>query len=143
VADLYAACVGRFYPDLAERLVEGARGVIEAAGASLEVYDVPGAYELPLGAKYCAESGRYAGVACLGAVIRGETTHYDHVCAEAARGIAEVSLRTGVPCAFGVLTVESMDQALARTGGGKRHQGEDAASAVLRMAALRRELAAL
>ena len=73
-------------------------------------------------------------------MIRGETTHYDHVCAEAARGVARVSLDTGVPCAFGVLTVENMEQALARAGGEKRHQGEEAALAVLRMAALRREL---
>jgi 6,7-dimethyl-8-ribityllumazine synthase len=79
-------------------------------------------------------------VACLGAVIRGETSHYDYVCDQAASGIARVGLDTGVPCAFGVLTVENMDQALARTGDGKRHQGEDAARAVLRMAALRHEL---
>jgi 6,7-dimethyl-8-ribityllumazine synthase len=140
VSDLYAACVGRFYKELAERLVDGAQRVFEAAGTSVDVHDVPGAFELPLGAKYCAESGRYAGVACLGAVIRGETDHYDYVCAEAARGIARVSLDTGVPCSFGVLTVDSMEQALARAGGGKRHQGEDAARAVLRMAELRREL---
>jgi 6,7-dimethyl-8-ribityllumazine synthase len=139
-ADLYAACVGRFYEDLAERLVAGARRVFEEAGAALEVHDVPGAFELPLAAKYCAESGRYAGVACLGAVIRGETDHYDYVCAEAASGIARVGLDTGVPCAFGVLTVDTMEQALARAGGGKRHQGEDAARAVLRMAELRRAL---
>jgi 6,7-dimethyl-8-ribityllumazine synthase len=138
--DLYAACVGRFYEDLAARLVDGARRVFEEAGAELEVHDVPGAFELPLAAKYCAESGRFAGVACLGAVIRGETDHYDYVCAEAARGIARVALDTGVPCAFGVLTVDSMEQALARVGGGKRHQGEDAARAVLRMAALGRAL---
>jgi 6,7-dimethyl-8-ribityllumazine synthase len=141
VADLYAACVGRFYEDLATRLVDGARSVFEAAGAAVDVHEVPGAFELPLAAKYCAESGRYAGVACLGAVIRGETDHYDYVCAETASGIARVALDTGVPCSFGVLTVESMQQALARAGGGKRHQGEDAARAVLRMAALRRELA--
>jgi 6,7-dimethyl-8-ribityllumazine synthase len=140
VADVYAAVVGRFYEELAERLVEGARRVIEESGATLEVHDVPGAFELPLGARYCADSGRYAGVACLGAVIRGETDHYDYVCNEAASGIARVALDTGVPCAFGVLTVENMEQALARTGGGKRHQGEDSARAVLRMAALRREL---
>ena len=101
---------------------------------------MPGAFELPLAARYCADSGRYAGVACLGAVIRGETDHYDFVCAEAASGIARVALDTGVPCAFGVLTVDTMEQALARSGGGKRHQGEDAARAVLRMAELRREL---
>jgi 6,7-dimethyl-8-ribityllumazine synthase len=136
----FAACVGRFYEDLARRLVEGATRVFLEAGASVDVHEVPGAYELPLGAKYCAESGRYAGVACLGAVIRGETDHYDYVCAESARGIAAVGLETGVPCAFGVLTVENMEQALARAGGGKRHQGEDAARAVLRMAELRREL---
>jgi 6,7-dimethyl-8-ribityllumazine synthase len=141
VADLYAACVGRFYEEVAIRLVDGARGVFEAAGAAVDVHEVPGAFELPLAAKYCAESGRYAGVACLGAVIRGETDHYDYVCAETASGIARVALDTGVPCSFGVLTVESMQQALARAGGGKRHQGEDAARAVLRMAALRRELA--
>jgi 6,7-dimethyl-8-ribityllumazine synthase len=138
--DLYAIAVGRFYEELAERLVVGAREVFEESGAEVDVHDVPGAFELPLAAKYCAESGRYAGVACLGAVIRGETDHYDYVCSEAARGIAEVELSTGVPCAFGVLTVNTMEQALARAGGGKRHQGEDAARAVLRMAALRREL---
>jgi 6,7-dimethyl-8-ribityllumazine synthase len=141
VSDLYAACVGRFYEDLARRLVAGATSVFASVGASVEVHEVPGAFELPLAAKYCADSGRYAGVVCLGAVIRGETDHYDHVCREAASGIARVSLDTGVPCAFGVLTVETMEQALARTGGGKRHQGEDAARAVLRMAELRRSLA--
>jgi 6,7-dimethyl-8-ribityllumazine synthase len=140
VPDLYAACVGRFYEDLAQRLVDGARRVFEEAGASVDVHDVPGAFELPLAAKYCAESGRYAGVACLGAVIRGETDHYDYVCSETAGGIARVALDTGVPCAFGVLTVDTMEQALARAGGGKRHQGEDAARAVLKMAALRRAL---
>jgi 6,7-dimethyl-8-ribityllumazine synthase len=140
VADRYAACVGRFYPDLAERLVGGARRVFDDAGAKLDVHDVPGAFELPLAAKYCAESGGYVGIACLGAVIRGETDHYDYVCAETASGIARVALDTGVPCAFGVLTVDTMEQALARVGGGKRHQGEDAARAVLRLAELRRDL---
>ena len=132
----FAIAVGRFYEDLAERLVEGAMRVFGQA----DVFDVPGAYELPLAAKYCAETGRYAGVACLGAVIRGETDHYDFVCSSAANGILRVSLDTGVPCSFGVLTVENMDQALARSGGGKRHQGEDAARAVMRMAELRRSL---
>ena len=137
--DRYAACVGRFYPDLAERLLDGAQRVFAEAGAEVDVHDVPGAFELPLAAKYCADSGRYAGIACLGAVIRGETDHYDYVCAEAASGIARVALDTGVPCAFGVLTVDTMEQALARVGGGKRHQGEDAARAVLRLAELRRD----
>jgi len=138
--DVYAACVACFYQELAERLVDGARRAFAEAGGTLEVHAVPGAFELPLAARYCAESGRYAGVACLGAVIRGETNHYDYVCAEAASGIARVALDTGVPCAFGLLTVDTMEQALARAGGGKRHQGEDAARAVVRMAEMRREL---
>ena len=137
----FAIAVGRFYEDLAERLVVGAQRAFAAAGAGVaDVFDVPGAFELPLAASYLAQSGRYDGVACLGAVIRGETSHYDHVCAEAARGIQDVQLRTGVPCAFGVLTVETMEQAIARTGGGKRDQGEHAAQAVLALAALREQL---
>jgi 6,7-dimethyl-8-ribityllumazine synthase len=140
--DRWAIAAARFYEDLAEKLVDGARRMFEEAGGEVEVFDVPGAFELPLAAKYCAESGRFAGVACVGAVIRGETDHYDYVCSESARGIARVSLDTGVPCAFGVLTVDNMEQALARAGGGKRHSGEDAAKAVLRMAELRRELGA-
>jgi 6,7-dimethyl-8-ribityllumazine synthase len=135
VAERYAIAVGRFYEDLATRLVDGAMRVFGEA----DVYDVPGAFELPLAAKYCAESGRYEGVACLGAVIRGETSHYDYVCSSAASGILRVSLDTGVPCSFGVLTVENMEQALERTGG-KRHQGEDAARAVVRLAELKRSL---
>jgi len=131
----WAIVVARFYEELADRLVEGATRVFEEAGGPIEVHDVPGAFELPLAALYCARTGRYRGVACLGAVIRGETTHYDHVCNEAASGIARVSLDTGVPCSFGVLTVENMEQALARVGE-KRHQGEDAARAVIAMAEL-------
>ena len=138
--DTWAIAAARFYEDLAERLIDGATRVFEEAGGSVEVHSVPGAFELPLAAKYCAESGRYAGIACVGAVIRGETDHYDYVCGQAASGIARVGLDTGVPVAFGVLTVDTMEQALARAGGGKRHTGEDAARAVVRMAELRREL---
>lgn len=134
----FAIVVGRFYEDLAERLVAGAQRAFADAGAGeADVFDVPGAYELPFAAQMVASTGRYDGVACLGAVIRGETTHYDYVCNEAARGIMDVQLRTGVPCAFGVLTVENMDQALARTGGGKRDQGAHAAEAVLALAQLK------
>ncbi|MEA2246303.1 MAG: 6,7-dimethyl-8-ribityllumazine synthase [Solirubrobacteraceae bacterium] len=137
----FAIAVGRFYEDLAERLVAGAQAAFAEAGAEeADVYDVAGAFELPLAAKLCADSGRYDGVACLGAVIRGETDHYDYVCAEAARGIQEVQLRTGVPCAFGVLTVDTMEQALARSGGGKRDSGRHAAEAVLALARLREQL---
>lgn len=139
----FAIVVGNFYADLAERLADGALRAFEAAGVpagAVDRFEVPGAYELPLAALYLAETGRYDGVACLGAVIRGETDHYDFVCAEAARGIQDVQLDTGVPCAFGVLTVDSMEQAIARTGGGKRDQGAHAATAVMRMAALRDSL---
>ena len=139
----FAIVVARFYEHLADRLVGGAQTAFAEAGAGeADVFEVPGAYELPFAAMVAAETGRYDGVACLGAVIRGETDHYDYVCAEAARGIAAVGLETGVPCAFGVLTVDTMEQALARAGGGKRHAGEDAARAVLRMAELRRQLGA-
>jgi 6,7-dimethyl-8-ribityllumazine synthase len=133
----YAIVVGRFYEDLAERLVASATRSFEEAGAEgVDVFDVPGAYELPLAAQRVAQTGRYAGVACLGAVIRGETSHYDHVCEESARGIMDVSLRTGVPCSFGVLTVDTMEQALARSGGGKRDSGAHAAEAVLALVKL-------
>ena len=139
----FAIAVGRFYEDLAEQLVDGARAAFSEAGVGeVDVYDVPGAFELPLAALYAAESGRYDGVACLGAVIRGETDHYDYVCAESARGIQEVALRTHVPCSFGVLTVDTMEQALARAGGAKRHQGRHAAEAVLALADIRRRVAA-
>jgi 6,7-dimethyl-8-ribityllumazine synthase len=139
----FAIAVGRFYGELAERLVAGAQRAFAAAGeGEADVFDVPGAFELPLAALYLAESGRYDGVACLGAVIRGETDHYDYVCAEAARGIQDVQLSTGVPCAFGVLTVDTMEQALERSGGAKRDSGRHAAEAVLALAKLREELGA-
>jgi 6,7-dimethyl-8-ribityllumazine synthase len=140
----FAVCVGRFYEDLAQRLLSGARDGFALAGvesSSVEELSIPGAYELPFAAKKCAESGRFAGVACLGVVIRGETDHYDFVCAEAARGIQQVQLETGVPCAFGVITCDTMEQALARAGGDKRDQGRNAALTVARMAVLERRLA--
>jgi 6,7-dimethyl-8-ribityllumazine synthase len=139
----FAVCVGRFYEDLAERLLRGAEEGFALAGvpaSSVSRVSVPGAYELPFAAKLHAESGEFAGVACLGVVIRGETDHYDFVCAEAARGIQDVQLATGVPCAFGVITCDTMEQALARAGGGKRDQGRNAALTVARMALLKREL---
>ena len=111
----FGVCVGRFYEDLAQRLLAGAKQGFELAGVPVEnLFDVsiPGAYELPFAAKRLAVSGEFAGVACLGVVIRGETDHYDFVCAEAARGIQDVQLETGVPCAFGVITCDNMEQAL-------------------------------
>ena len=139
----FAVCVGRFYGDLAERLCNGAAEGFALAGvseASVHEYSVPGAFELPLAAKLCAESGRFAGIACLGAVIRGETNHYDYVCAEAASGIQRVQLDSGVPCAFGVITCDTREQAEARAGGDKRDQGRNAAIAVMRMAQLRESI---
>jgi 6,7-dimethyl-8-ribityllumazine synthase len=136
----FGVCVGRFYEDLAQRLLSGARQGFELAGVgSVTEVSVPGAYELPFAARLFAENG-YAGVACLGVVIRGETDHYDFVCAEAARGIQDVQLVTGIPCAFGVITCDSMDQALARSGGDKRDQGRNAALSVARMALLKRQI---
>jgi len=136
----FALVVGRFYEELAGALVAGAREVLEPHG-DVDVFDVPGAFELPLAAKYAAESGRYAGIVALGAVIRGETDHYDYVCGEAARGIQQVQLSTGVPVGFGVLTVDSMEQALARVrGGGKRDSGAHAAEAVVASLAIKDEL---
>jgi 6,7-dimethyl-8-ribityllumazine synthase len=141
VSERYAIAVARFYEELAERLERGARAAFAEAGVEAQTFYVPGAFELPLAASFAARSGRFAGVACLGAVIRGETDHYDFVCAETARGVMAVQLETGVPCAFGVLTCATMEQALARSGGGLRDQGRHAAETVLRMAALRAQLA--
>ena len=135
----WAICVATFYEDLAERLMAGALEGFADGGvspASVHTYEVPGAFELPFAAKVCADSERFAGIACLGVVIRGETDHYDFVCAEAARGIQQVQLATDVPCAFGVITCDTREQAEARAGGGKRDQGRHAAHAVMRSALL-------
>jgi 6,7-dimethyl-8-ribityllumazine synthase len=138
-----ALCVATFYEELAQALEEGAREALGEAGhETIDRFEVPGAFELPLAAKYAAESGRYAAVVCLGAVIRGETDHYDYVCAETARGISQVQLLTGVPCGFGVLTVDTFEQARARVrGGDKRDTGAHAVEAVLASLAIKRELA--
>jgi 6,7-dimethyl-8-ribityllumazine synthase len=138
----FGVVVGRFYEDLAQRLLSGAKQGFDLAGVaedSVTYTSVPGAFELPFAAKVFAEAG-YDGVACLGVVIRGETDHYDFVCAESARGIQEVQLQTGVPCAFGVITCDDMDQALARSGGDKRDQGRNAALTIARMALLKRQI---
>ena len=138
-----ALCIARFYVELADRLEAGARAALEEAGVSeIDRFDVPGAFELPVVAKFAAESGRYGAVVCLGAVIRGETDHYDYVCGEAARGIQEVQLGTGVPCGFGVLTVDTMAQALERvSGGAKRDTGRSAVEAALASLAVKEQLA--
>ena len=139
----WAICVATFYDDLAERLVSGAVEGFAEGGvtlASIQTYEVPGAFELPYAAKVCAGAGVFSGIACLGVVIRGETDHYDYVCSEAARGIMDVQLTSGVPCAFGVITCDTREQAEARAGGGKRDQGRHAAYAVMRSALNRRQV---
>jgi 6,7-dimethyl-8-ribityllumazine synthase len=142
-AERWAVCAATFYRDLADRLIAGAKAGFEEAGvdpASVDVYEVPGAFELPLAAKLCAESGRYAGVACVGVVIRGETDHYDFVCGESARGLQDVSLQTGIAASFGVITCDTREQADARANGDKRDQGRNAAIAVARMRIMAKEL---
>lgn len=138
-----ALCVSRFYEDLAEALEEGARDALAEAGITdIDTFSVPGAFELPLAAKYAAESGRFVAIVCLGAVIRGETDHYEYVCSEAARGISQVQLLTGVPLGFGLLTVDTLEQARDRVkGGSKRDSGRHAVEAVLASLAIKQELA--
>jgi 6,7-dimethyl-8-ribityllumazine synthase len=139
----FAVCVATFYEDIAERLLNGAAEGFALGGvseASVQTFRVPGAFELPFAAKLCAESGEFAAIASLGVVIRGETSHYDHVCDQTAAGIQRVQLDTGVPVAFGVITAEDRDQAEARSGGGKRDQGRGAAVVAMRMALLRDQL---
>jgi 6,7-dimethyl-8-ribityllumazine synthase len=139
VAKRYAIVRATFYGELAERLTAGALRGLDEDGidrAVVDLYDVPGAFELGLAAKACARTGRYAAIVCLGVVIRGETDHYDWVCDQAARGIQQAQLETGVPCAFGVLTVGDVDQAMARSGGDKRDQGYNSARTAVHMARL-------
>ncbi len=137
-----AVAVATFYTELAERLELSAMDSLIKAGISqIERFEVPGAFELPVIAKYAADAG-FDAVILLGAVIRGQTSHYDHVCEEVARGIMEVQLTTGVPCGFGVLTVETMDQAISRSGGDKRDSAQHAVSAVLALLDAKTRLAA-
>ena len=135
-SERWAIVAATFYRDLADALISGCEEGFREAGVerdAIDVWEVPGAFELPRAAKLCADSGRYSGVACVGVVIRGETDHYDFVCGEAARGIQQVSLTTGLAAAFGVITCDTREQAEARAGGGKRDQGRNAAIAVARM----------
>jgi 6,7-dimethyl-8-ribityllumazine synthase len=137
-----ALCVARFYEDIADRLEAGAREALAEAGVeTVDRFDVTGAFELPLAARYAAESGRYDAVVALGAVIRGETDHYDYVCSQAAGGLQRVQLDSGIPVGFGVLTVDSVEQAIARVKGGvKRDTGRHAAEAALASLAAREQI---
>jgi len=135
----FAIVAARFNRVVVERLVEGARACLTKHGVDGEDVDVawvPGAFEIPQAAVALARSGEYDAIVCLGAVVRGETAHFDFVAAEAARGIAAVGRATGVPATFGVLTTESLEQALDRAGGRHGNKGWDAAQAAIEMAGL-------
>lgn len=133
--------LGRFNALIGDRLLEAAVATLRAHGVSpedIEVVRVPGAYEIPLAAQALAESGRFQALVALGAVIRGETPHFDFVAGECSRGVLRVMLDRGIPIGFGVLTVNDAEQAMERAGGRLGNKGEDAALAALEMLALLR-----
>lgn len=128
--------VSRFNSFVTERLLEGALDCLtrhETDPESVAVARVPGSWEIPLAARKLTESGNYDGIICLGAVIRGATPHFDYVAAEVSKGVASISLETGVPIAFGVLTTETVEQAVERAGSKAGNKGWDAAATVLEM----------
>lgn len=140
----FAIVTSRFNEPVTTRLLEGAKSTFARHGIGddrLEALFVPGAFELPLACRWLADSGRFAGVVALGAVIRGGTAHYEHVCTQTARGLMEVSLATRIPVIFGVLTCETLEQAMDRAGGSAGNKGVDAALAAIDMAKLGRQLA--
>ena len=131
-----AIVVARFNEFITSKLLSGCIDCLirhEAADEDLTVAWVPGAFEIPMAAKKLAESGKYDAVICLGAVIRGATPHFDYVCAEASKGIAQVSMQTGVPVAFGVLTTENIQQAVERAGTKAGNKGVDCAMTAMEM----------
>ncbi len=135
--------VSRWNEFVTRRLLEGAEKVLRERGVAdgdVTVAWVPGAFELPTAAKWAAASGQFDAVVCLGAVIRGETAHFEYVAGGAAEGIRQAAQETGVPVIFGVLTVDTVEQALSRAGGKDGHKGEEAALAAIEMANLRRQL---
>jgi len=142
-----AIVAGRFNDHVTKPLLEGALGALDELGAErVPVHWVPGAFEIPLVAQRLATSHRYDAVICIGAVIRGDTPHFDYVAGECAAGVARVSLDTGVPCVFGVLTVNDLDQAMARTAvadgnnGAEGNKGIEAAHTAVEMIDLLRNL---
>src|SRR5438128_3880585 len=133
----FAIVAARFNERITQRLVAGALQALRAARLgpdAVEVHWVPGSFELPQAASHLAATGRYAGIVCVGVVIRGQTPHFEHVAREAAAGIREVALATGVPATFGVVTAFTEEQAWARAGGEVGNRGEEAAEAALAMA---------
>lgn len=131
----------RFYADIADAMAKGAIAALDAAGASHERAAVPGAFELPAALRMAVDSGRYHGYVALGCVIRGETSHYEHVCTEAAHGLSELATREGIALGFGLLTCDNEAQAWERADPKRQDKGGDAARACLAMIALKRRLA--
>ncbi|MEJ5300391.1 MAG: 6,7-dimethyl-8-ribityllumazine synthase [Thermodesulforhabdaceae bacterium] len=139
----FAIVVSRFNDFIGERLLGGALDALVRSGAreqDIEIFKTPGAFEIPLVAKKLAQSGRYNAVICLGAVIRGATPHFEYVANEVSKGIATVSLETGVPVTFGVLTTDNLEQAIERAGSKAGNKGWDAAIAAIEMANLLRQI---
>lgn len=139
----YAVVAARFNEPISRRLVEGALHAFASAKIAddrVDVYWVPGSFELPQAAMQLAGTRRYAGIVCVGVVIRGQTPHFEHVAREAASGIRHVALTTGVPTGFGVITTLDEAQAWARAGGDVGNRGEEAAAAVIEMAAFVQQL---
>lgn len=128
----------RFYPDVADELARGAIAALEEASATYERLAVPGAFEIPAAIRFAVESVRYDGYVALGCIIRGETSHYEHICAENARGLNEVALRYLVAIGYGVLTCDNREQAWARASVDGKNKGRDVAEACLAMIALKR-----
>lgn len=139
----FAVVVSRFNDLITRRLVDGAVDLIVRLGGQsdrIDVVWVPGAFEIPLAAGSLAKSGRYSAVICLGAVIQGSTTHHEYINSQVAAGIMSVTRETGVPVTFGVLTCESMDQALDRAGGKVGNKGAEAAEAAVEMVNLLKKI---
>ena len=135
----FGIVAARFNEFIVSKLVGGALDTLhrhETADSDIDVAWVPGAFEIPIAAKKMAESGKYDAVLCLGAVIRGSTTHSDYVCNEVSKGVAQVGLQTGVPTIFGVVTTENIEQAIERAGTKAGNKGADAAMAAMEMASL-------
>jgi 6,7-dimethyl-8-ribityllumazine synthase len=139
----FAAVVPRFNEFIGSRLLDGARDALVRHGVEegdLDVAWVPGAFEIPLAAKRLAQTGNYSAVICLGAVIRGATPHFDYVASEVSKGIANVSLETGVPVIFGVITADSIEQAIERAGTKAGNKGFDAGMTAIEMSNLLRNI---
>jgi 6,7-dimethyl-8-ribityllumazine synthase len=139
----FGIIVSRFNDFICDRLLGGALDALRRNGAddqNIDIFKVPGAFEIPLMAKKVAGLGRYDAVICLGAVIRGATPHFDYVASEVSKGIASVSLETSTPVAFGVLTTDTIEQAIERAGTKSGNKGWDAALAAIEMANLAKQL---